>query len=375
MSRRGENIRKRKDGRWEGRYSYTLNGKKITKSVYARSYLESKKKLAEAKSNIELSITNNLHHINSKLHFGILAEQWLEQVKMNRKPSTYSKYEAIYKKYLIVLKDYSIFCVNMELITEKIFNQQLTISDSLKKTIIMITNQIIKYSNESCSYTIDTITFQGPSKKKNVEIFNRLEQQRLLDYLNKNQDSYTIGIIICLSTGLRLGEICSLKWSDIDFENRIISIKSTVQRLTIDGYDTKTILYEGSPKSECSIRDIPIPDELISMIRSIPSEGNYLIAGNKPVEPRTYEKKLVSYIKKAGNIEKRNFHALRHTFATNCIESGMDVKCLSEILGHSDVHTTLNKYVHPTTEAKRSHMQQLVSFYGPVMGQLLNKAT
>lgn len=375
MSRRGENIRKRKDGRWEGRYSYTLNGKKITKSVYARSYLESKKKLAEAKSNIELNITNNLHHINSKLHFGILAEQWLEQVKLNRKPSTYSKYEAIHKKYLIVLKDYSIFCVNMELITEKIFNQQLTISDSLKKTIIMITNQIIKYSNESCNYTIDTITFQGPSKKKNVEIFNRLEQQRLLDYLNKNQDSYTIGIIICLSTGLRLGEICSLKWSDIDFENRIISIKSTVQRLTIDGYDTKTILYEGSPKSECSIRDIPIPDELISMIRSIPSEGNYLIAGNKPVEPRTYEKKLVSYIKKAGNIEKRNFHALRHTFATNCIESGMDVKCLSEILGHSDVHTTLNKYVHPTTEAKRSHMQQLVSFYGPVMGQLLNKAT
>lgn len=375
MSRRGENIRKRKDGRWEGRYSYTLNGKKITKSVYARSYLESKKKLADAKSNIKLSITDNLHHINPQLHFGILAEQWLEQVKQNRKPSTYSKYKAIYKKYLIVLKDYSIFCVNIEVITEKLFNQQMIISDSLKKTIIMITNQIIKYSNKSYSNTIDTITFQGPSKKKNIEIFNRLEQQRLLDYLNENQDSYTIGIMICLSTGLRLGEICSLKWSDIDFENRIISINSTVQRLTVDGYETKTILYEGTPKSECSIRDIPIPDELISMIRSIPSEGNYLIAGNKPVEPRTYEKKLVSYIEKAGNIEKRNFHALRHTFATNCIESGMDVKCLSEILGHSDVHTTLNKYVHPTTEAKRSHMQQLFSFYGPVMGQLSNKAT
>ncbi len=375
MSRRGENIRKRKDGRWEGRYSYRLNGKKITKSVYARSYLESKKKLADAKSNIKLSITDNLHHINPQLHFGILAEQWLEQVKQNRKPSTYSKYKAIYKKYLIVLKDYSIFCVNIEVITEKIFNQQMIISDSLKKTIIMITNQIIKYSNKSYSNTIDTITFQGPSKKKNIEIFNRLEQQRLLDYLNENQDSYTIGIMICLSTGLRLGEICSLKWSDIDFENRIISINSTVQRLTVDGYETKTILYEGTPKSECSIRDIPIPDELISMIRSIPSEGNYLIAGNKPVEPRTYEKKLVSYIEKAGNIEKRNFHALRHTFATNCIESGMDVKSLSEILGHSDVHTTLNKYVHPTTEAKRSHMYQLFSFYGPVMGQLSNKAT
>ncbi len=375
MSRRGENIRKRKDGRWEGRYSYTLNGKKITKSVYARSYLESKKKLADAKSNIKLSITDNLHHINPQLHFGILAEQWLEQVKQNRKPSTYSKYKAIYKKYLIVLKDYSIFCVNIEVITEKIFNQQMIISDSLKKTIIMITNQIIKYSNKSYSNTIDTITFQGPSKKKIIEIFNRLEQQRLLDYLNENQDSYTIGIMICLSTGLRLGEICSLKWSDIDFENRIISINSTVQRLTVDGYETKTILYEGTPKSECSIRDIPIPDELISMIRSIPSEGNYLIAGNKPVEPRTYEKKLVSYIEKAGNIEKRNFHALRHTFATNCIESGMDVKSLSEILGHSDVHTTLNKYVHPTTEAKRSHMYQLFSFYGPVMGQLSNKAT
>ena len=99
-----------------------------------------------------------------------------------------------------------------------------------------------------------------------------------------------------------------------------------------------------------------------------------MIAGDKPVEPRTYENKLASYIKKAGNIEKKNFHALRHTFATNCIESGMDVKCLSEILGHSDVHTTLNKYVHPTTEAKRSHLQRLVSFYGAAMGQLSDKA-
>ena len=330
--------------------------------------------MTEAKTAVE---NKNFHSISAtdfQYSFGSYANLWLEFVKKNRKPSTHAKYRAIYEKYLTVIVDEPIHHIDEKFLCEKVFSKNNVKSDSIKKSIIMIVNQVIKYCNGLNHCNIDLIPSRTVSKKRNVEIFNRLEQQRLLEYLNKHQDSYTIGIIVCLYTGLRLGEICSLKWNDIDFENEIISITSTVQRLPIDDYKTKTILFAGAPKSECSIRDIPIPNELTQLLKNISVRGKYLIAGKKPVEPRTYEKKLASYIKKAGNIEKKNFHALRHTFATNCIESGMDVKCLSEILGHSDVRTTLNKYVHPTTEAKRSHMQHLVSFYGPVMGQLTDEA-
>ena len=373
MSRRGENIRKRKDGRWEGRYSYQVGDKKKTKSVYSKTYLEAKRKLVEAKAATKQSNYSEVS-MHTKFSFGACANMWLDLISKNRKPATYVKYHDIYEKYLKLLDDEPIFHINREKIKTTVFEKNNIDSDSTKKTIIMITNQIIKYCNEMNHCDLELLPAKVIPKKRSIEIFNLQEQQRLLDYLNKNQDPYSIGIIICLSTGLRLGEICSLKWSDIDFENEIIRISSTVQRLPVEGHETKTILYEGLPKSECSIRDIPIPKELSLLIKEISIRGTYLIAGDKPVEPRTYENKLASYIKKAGNIEKKNFHALRHTFATNCIESGMDVKCLSEILGHSDVHTTLNKYVHPTTEAKRSHLQRLVSFYGAAMGQLSDKA-
>lgn len=289
MSRRGENIRKRKDGRWEGRYSYQVGDKKKKKSVYSKTYLEVKRKLVEAKAATKQSNYSEVS-MHTKFSFGACANMWLDLISKNRKPATYVKYHAIYEKYLKLLDDEPIFHINREKIKTTVFEKNNIDSDSTKKTIIMITNQIIKYCNEMNHCDLELLPAKVIPKKRNIEIFNLQEQQRLLDYLNKNQDPYSIGIIICLSTGLRLGEICSLKWSDIDFENEIIRISSTVQRLPVEGHETKTILYEGLPKSECSIRDIPIPKELSLLIKEISIRGTYLIAGDKPVEPRTYEK-------------------------------------------------------------------------------------
>lgn len=147
MSRRGENIRKRKDGRWEGRYSYRIGDKKITKSVYSKNYLEVKRKLTEAKTAVE---NKNFHSISStdvQYSFGSYANLWLEFVKKNRKPSTHAKYRAIYEKYLTVIVDESIHHIDEKFLCEKVFSKNNVKSDSIKKSIIMIVNQVIKYCN------------------------------------------------------------------------------------------------------------------------------------------------------------------------------------------------------------------------------------
>ncbi|MBD5521775.1 MAG: site-specific integrase [Lachnospiraceae bacterium] len=192
---------------------------------------------------------------------------------------------------------------------------------------------------------------------------------KLLQYLYEEMDIYKLEIIICISTGLRLGEICALKWNDIDLQGGLLHVNTTVQRIAMNGYNTRTILLEGEPKSIFSKREIPLSDEITKLLFSYHNVGEtYVINRNKPMEPRTYQNKFQKYLRLA-DIQKKNFHSLRHTFATNCISSGMDIKSLSEILGHSDVRITLDRYIHPTVETKRYHMNSLSEIYGQYMGR------
>ena len=191
----------------------------------------------------------------------------------------------------------------------------------------------------------------------------------MIHCLYEEMDSYKLGVVICISTGLRLGEICSLKWEDIDFEGKMLHVSSTVQRITVEGQKKKTSLLEGTPKSPFSKRDIPLSEDLVKLLsRYCDDSGKYVVNKRKPMEPRTYQNKFHQYLQWAG-VKKTNFHTLRHTFATNCVVGGTDVKSLSEILGHSDVKITLNRYVHPTVEAKRQYMNALAAMYGQMVGQ------
>lgn len=373
MARRGENIRKRKDGRWEGRYTTFIANKKKTCSVYGGTYTEVKNKLTAAKEtanfNCQLQTLAGGLMEHEGCTFRVVASRWLQNVYSKRKYSTYVKYKSIYDKYLSEIDD-----MKMAEISEKNIYERLTLlsiqnSDLLKDSVISVLNQIIKYGNNEYGCHCKLVTrLRHCGKRKTVEIFNSMEQRRLLNVLYEDMDIMKKGILICLFTGLRLGEICALKWSDIDLDMKILHVSSTVQRIAVEGHKTKTILYESTPKSECSMREIPLSGSAIRILVSIPIDGKYVLKGNSPMEPRTYESKLKEYLEKAG-IANKNFHALRHTFATNCIESGMDVKSLSEILGHADVQITLNKYVHPTLETKRQHMDNLSSIYGQIMGQ------
>lgn len=373
MPRRGENIRKRKDGRWEGRYCARKSetGKAIQRSVYARSYSEVKEKLSAKKLAGGKSGRGQTYG-GTEITFRQMAEEWLVIIHNEKKHATYTKYRLIYEKYLNPkLGNIPVTLWSNQFLTGLFQNDQGDpLSGSLQKSISCVLNQIL--SHTTSHYPVSIPPCPLPKYKtwaKPVEVLNQSEQARLLQYLYHEMDIYKLGIVICISTGLRLGEICALKWKDIDLEENLLSINATVQRIAMDGREAKTVLLEGSPKSSFSRREIPLSDELTKLLLLYSdAQGEYVIRGCKPMEPRTYQNKFQKYLQFAG-IKKKNFHSLRHTFATNCINNGVDIKSLSEILGHSDVKITLNRYVHPTTEIKRQHMNSLSVIYGQLMGQ------
>ncbi len=371
MPRRGENIRKRKDGRWEGRFKTSVDSKVVYHSVYAKSYNEVKEKLALAKYNFHIKSDENANSERS-IDFNRIALEWLDEIKSLRKRSTYEKYQNIYATYLVsILGDEQINAVTSELIYQRL---PIGLSDSIYKSIFCILKQILDYG--AMHYKLPPIKLQkcyGSNRKAPVTILDHTEQTRLLHVLSQNTDTAKLGILLCLFTGLRLGEICALKWSDIDMELRILHVNSTVQRLPTEEANKKTGLMEDTPKSVYSKREIPLSDVLYQLLAAFDTNQKYVVGGCKPMEPRTYQNKFKQYLKQAG-IENKRFHVLRHTFATNCINSGADIKSISEILGHADVKITLNRYVHPTLDDKRKNMNALASIYGQNLGQISEKA-
>lgn len=374
MSRRGENIRKRKDGRWEGRYrAYDgASGTYHPRSVYARTYTEVKAKLADAKLQNQKKESLPIvpaQQENGEVTFGNAAAFWLRDISASKKHSTYVKYSSIYRKYL----KSSLAEIPLNEITSDqikgLFSSNGQISGSLYKSIYCVINQVFGYAEENFHIT----ALKVPHKKsrpsiKPVEILNRAEQVQLLRFLYEDMDIYKLGVVLCMSTGLRLGEVCALKWSDIDLEEKLLYINRTVQRIAADGYTTKTVLMESEPKSIFSKREIPLSDGLLALLQSFCKTKGYVVSGDRPAEPRTYQKRFQRYLEQAG-IKKTNFHILRHTFATNCIDAGTDVKSLSEILGHANVNITLDRYVHPNIDTKRQHLNSLSAIYGQYVGQ------
>lgn len=172
-----------------------------------------------------------------------------------------------------------------------------------------------------------------------------------------NQNNTNISVLLCLFTGLRVGELCGLKWSDIDFQNGTVSVCRTVQRINKHG---KSEVAIGSPKSKSSVRIVPIPDFLLAILKAKrKGDDFYIITGtSKPTEPRTMQNRFKSILKTCG-IRNVNFHLLRHTYATICIENGFDPKTLSELLGHADASITLNRYVHSSMLMKKNYVSRL----------------
>lgn len=353
MPRRGENIYKRKDGRWEGRYikSYSIEGKAKYHSVYGHTYYEVKDKL-KGKTVIPL-----------KNSFNITVTEWIsnyiDSLKDTIKISTYNVYERYVKNYI------NPFFQRLELrklnksILQSFVNALQDLSPSTVKGIFSTVRESLKFAHAEGYVDAIWIDIILPKKRKqNITVFSKNEQKMIENTLNIIEAPNEIGILICLYTGLRIGEVCGLKWSDINFQSNTLFVNRTIQRISVDG---QSQLIELSPKSESSYRKIPVPIFLMEYLKiaRVSSTSQYVLnMNNHMMDPRTYQNQYKRILKRAG-VEYINFHVLRHTFSVRALEIGFDIKTLSEILGHADATITLQRYAHSLDEHKRLSMEKL----------------
>lgn len=372
MSKKGENIYKRKDGRWEGRYIrlYDENGKAKYGYVYGKNYSDVKQRLLEKKaySGSQADMASKCSVLYSEV-----LDAWLQSTRINIKESTYARYSHLIDTHIrSQLGKYQISKISTQLIEGFIENllscgrvdnngglSAKTVTDIL--TIVKSTIDYARYNNLVVSCNLSKLTIK--KKDKEMRVLCQSEQDALIRVLIADMDLYKFGVLLSLYTGIRIGELCALQWEDLSITNSTLKVRKTMQRIqeTNIGASSKTKIIITEPKSDCSIRDIPLPSFLVEIARQFRDHPKaYILSGErgKYIEPRTMQNRFKTYVKESG-ISDANFHSLRHTFATRCVEVGFELKSLSEVLGHSNVNITLNRYVHSSFELKYSNMNKL----------------
>ena len=350
---------KRKDGRWECRLSLgSENGHKKYRSFYGTSREEAEYKMILACQG-SVNEPSNITEMTVKQ----LSMEWLCIVKCRIKESTAANYRMKIERHIVpYLGDISSAMLKAKTVSE--FVQQ-KLKDGLSARyvcdILTLLKSIYRYASREyhINNVIDGIIMPKRAKPE-IRIMTKSEQHRLSAYINCNKNVSTLGVALSLYTGMRIGELCALRWQDVDTEKRILTVNHTIQRIQdfSGGKRTKVIITE--PKSQSSKRTIPVPDCLIPMLKELKSKADsYVLTGScKPIEPRTMQYRFKRILDNV-NLPSYRFHSLRHAFASGAIEIGFDVKTLSEILGHSSVQITLDRYVHSSFEHKRDCMNRL----------------
>lgn len=368
MSRHGENIYYRKDGRYEGRYviGKTPNGKTAFGYVYGKKYKDVKNKLMIIKAKMAKK------HLYSNIKHNKTVSEWIwiwldNYMKDSIKDSTYSIYRGQMEKYVIPLIG-NYYLANID--RETLF---YLYNEILKKGRTKNTAQnICKRFMSSLNYAVEENYLQSlpplPFKtstivKKAPRYLSETEQESLETSLNliKKKD---LAIYLSLYSGIRIGECCALKWKDVNLKEGYIDIIYTLQRIRVYDQNIKTYLNYGEVKTKNSICKIPLIHNLCTKLYELkkitkPIEEDFVFGDkSRPLEPRT----LQAYITLTGenlNIQNMHFHTLRHTFATRCIEQQIDIKSISELLGHSSVKNTLDWYCHSSNEQKKRMIKKL----------------
>lgn len=295
-----------------------------------------------------------------------ITEEWKEEKKKYVKKSTYAAYQLLIQNHI---KSYfgDLYEVNEEKVQQFVFDKlDAGLSEKTIRDIIIVLKMILKFGikNGYLEYVQIDAKFPSKQKKKDLDVLSKADQKKFMEHLRNNFTFKNLGIFICLSTGMRIGEICGLRWCDVDTVEGVIKVRHTLQRIyIIEGETRHTELLLDTPKTANSVRDIPMSSELLKMLKSlnkVVNENYYVISNDiKPIEPRTYRnyyKKLCKQL----DIPELKFHGLRHSFATRCIESKADYKTVSVLLGHSNISTTLNLYVHPNKEQKKKTIDKML---------------
>lgn len=369
MGRRSDHIHKRKDGRWEGRYfiERKKDGKIHYGSVYGKTHKEVKAKL------------ENITYCNPKvttknLTFKHLSELWLDSNRIRLKGSTIQKYEFLLNTHILP----ELGTINLSDINAAIINTFLSrksengrknefgaLSASYMKTITLIISSVIHFGvQEKLCSPLNTKIYHPQETKRELCILSKEDQQKLEKQLTSVITPVGVGIMLSLHAGLRIGEVCALQWSNVDLGEKVIHIRSTICRVGKNDGSNGTKLILGTPKTKASQRDIPISSVLYNVLTELKnvSDSTFIISESEHfMSPRTYEYRFHRILELC-NVPSINYHALRHTFATRCIEAKMDVKTLSEILGHGKVSVTMDIYVHSSMDQKRKQLEVMVEY-------------
>lgn len=302
--------------------------------------------------------------------FSTVALLWREDKQQYVKRSTMSAYLLILKNHLLPFfgDDSSLTEESVQkFVIEKLNNG---LSQKSVKDILIVLKMIFRFGVKSGYFSHQEweVRFPSDHSSRELSVLSVDNQKKLMKYLSENFTFRNLGILICLHTGMRIGEICALKWSDINLSSATISVSKTLERIYLpDAKPAKTEIVITTPKTINSQREIPIARGLLKILRSIMAVVNtdfYVITNEAtPTEPRTY-RNYYKQLMESLHLPAMKFHGLRHSFATRCIESMCDYKTVSVILGHSNIATTLNLYVHPNMEQKKKCIDRMNKILG-----------
>lgn len=302
----------------------------------------------------------------NKKNISQIADLWKNEKRQFVKKSTFATYSLIVDTH--ILPAFGL----LERVTEKdvqdfvLHKIERGISQKTIKDMLIVLRMMLKFGakNSYCSYVPFDVIYPTDCERQELEVLSVTNQKIIMRFVEKNFTFRNLGIFICLSTGMRIGEICALKWEDIDINLGVIHVRKTLQRIYIrENGVNRTELVMDTPKTSTSMRDIPMTKDLLSILKPLTRVVNqeYFVLTNDtvPTEPRTYRNYYKKLLVKL-NIPQIKFHGLRHSFATRCIESHCDYKTVSVILGHSNISTTLNLYVHPNFEQKKKCIDKMI---------------
>lgn len=303
--------------------------------------------------------------------FSEVAAAWKADKRQWVKKSTYATYVQLANSHLLPwfgdghpLEEASI---------QELANHLLErgLSPKTVRDILLVLKMIVRFGTKTGAWPHIEYTVRFPTGlqgRRNPDVLDRHQQIKLLNHLRQHFSFPNLGLLICLHSGLRIGEVCGLQWRDLDIEAGVIHVNKTVQRIYLrDGGIREYSIHIDRPKTVTSVRDIPITRELMTLLRPLRKvmRDDYFVVSNDiaPTEPRYYRDYFHRLQKQLGMPEVR-FHALRHTFATRCIESKCDYKTVSDLLGHSSIATTLDLYVHPGYDEKKKAVEQMLRRLG-----------